>query len=182
MDKKCLVKNRSNGGCIYSVNEGGYHIRREFAPGEQKEIPAKELEQLSYSSGGKVLLAEYLQILDEETVQGLGMSVEPEYNMSEQDVIDALKNASLDEFLDILDFAPQGVLDLIKHHAVALPLNDVAKRDAILEKLHFDVGTAIEMSKEEMPAAAAKTPERRVKKDGEASRRAAAPKYKVISE
>jgi hypothetical protein len=34
------------------------------------------------------------------------MDVEPEYNMSEQDVIEALKNATLDEFLDILDFAP----------------------------------------------------------------------------
>ena len=62
------------------------------------------------------------------------MDTEPEYDMSEQDVIEALKSASLDEFLDILDFAPQGVLDLIKHHAVTLPLNDVAKRDAILEK------------------------------------------------
>lgn len=181
MDKKCLVKNRSNGGCVYSVNEGGYHIRREFAPGEQKEIPAKELEQLSYSSGGKVLLAEYLQIMDSETIQGLGMDVEPEYNMSEQDVIDALKNATLDEFLDILDFAPKGVLDLIKHHAVALPLNDVTKREAILEKLQFDVGTAIEMTKEDKVAAAAKAPERRVKKDGETSRRAAEPKYKVVS-
>jgi hypothetical protein len=60
MDKKCFVKNRSNGGCVYSINEGGYHIRREFAPGEKKEISIKELEQLSYSSGGKVLLEEYL--------------------------------------------------------------------------------------------------------------------------
>ena len=182
MDKKCLVKNRSNGGCVYSVDEGGYHIRREFSPGEVKEIPEKELEQLSYSSGGKILLSEYLQILDKDAIQNLGMNTEPEYDMSEQDVIEALKSASLDEFLDILDFAPQGVLDLIKHHAVTLPLNDVAKRDAILEKLHFDVGTAIEMSKEEAPAAAAKTPERRVKKDGESARRAAAPKYKVVSE
>ena len=55
-----MVKNRSNGGCVYSVDEGGYHIRREFTPGEVKEIPEKELEQLSYSSGGKVLLSEYL--------------------------------------------------------------------------------------------------------------------------
>ena len=74
MDKKCLVKNRSNGGCVYSVDEGGYHIRREFSPGEVKEIPEKELEQLSYSSGGKILLSEYLQILDKDAIQKLGIN------------------------------------------------------------------------------------------------------------
>jgi hypothetical protein len=70
------------------------------------------------------------------------------------------------------------VLDLIKHHSVTLPLNDVAKRDAILDKLHFNVGTAIEMSKEETPAATTKTHERRVKKNDGAT----APRYRVVSE
>jgi len=39
-----------------------------------------------------------------------------------------MKTGSLDEFLDCLDFAPEGVTDLIKTLAVELPLNDVAKR------------------------------------------------------
>lgn len=179
--EKYTVKNRSKGTCVYSINEGGYHIRREFAPGEQKEIPAAELEQLSYKPGGKTLLAEYLQIVDKQLTTDLGIHREPEYDMSEEDVIEALKSASLDEFLDILDFAPEGVLDLIKHHAVALPLNDVAKREAIFNKMNFDVTMAIEMMKDNESAAAGKTPERRVKKTEESARRAAVPQYKVTS-
>jgi len=73
--------------------------------------------------------------------------VEPEYKYSRSDVLNLLKNGSLDEFLDCLDFAPSGVKELIKDLAVELPLNDVAKRDAILEKLGFDVTKALEIQK-----------------------------------
>ena len=55
--------------------------------------------------------------------------------MSEQDVIDALNNATLDEFLDILDFAPQGVIDLIKKLSIEIPMVDIAKRKALKEKI-----------------------------------------------
>jgi len=61
-----------------------------------------------------------------------------------------LQHGSLDEFLDCLDFAPEGVLDLIKEYAVTLPLNDVAKRQAILDKLGFNVTVAIDLQKDEL--------------------------------
>ena len=51
----------------------------------------------------------------------------------------------MDEFLDCLDFAPQGVIDLIKEYAVTLPLNDVAKREALLDKFDYDVNKIIEV-------------------------------------
>ena len=54
---------------------------------------------------------------------------------------------SMDEFLDCLDFAPDGVIDLVKNLAVTLKLNDYAKREAILEKTGFDVTKAIEINK-----------------------------------
>jgi len=56
-----------------------------------------------------------------------------------------MQTGSLDEFLDCLDFAPDVVKDMIKDISVTLPLNDVAKRDAIKEKLNFDVARAIEI-------------------------------------
>ena len=61
-------------------------------------------------------------------------------------------NGSLDEFLDCLDFAPEGVRELIKVLAVELPLNDVAKRKAIFEKLGFNVDKAIEIEQESADA------------------------------
>jgi len=59
-----------------------------------------------------------------------------------------MQTGSLDEFLDCLDFAPEGVKDLIKNLAVDLPLNDVAKREAIFNKLGFNVDNAIRIKKE----------------------------------
>jgi hypothetical protein len=66
--------------------------------------------------------------------------------------------------LDALDFAPVGVIDLIKKFSVQLPLNDMNKRKALYEKTGFDVTKALihdEESKapeteEEKVAAAAK--------------------------
>lgn len=52
---------------------------------------------------------------------------------------------TLDQFLDCLDFAPEVIKELIKTMAVELPLNDMSKREAIKEKLGFDVSKAIEI-------------------------------------
>jgi hypothetical protein len=54
-----------------------------------------------------------------------------------------MEEGTLDEFLDCLDFAPIGVIDLIKRYAVALPLSDYNKRKAIKDKLGYDVDAAI---------------------------------------
>jgi len=56
-----------------------------------------------------------------------------------------MKVGTLEQFLDCLDFAPESVLENIKDMAVNLPLNDVSKRNAIQEKLGFDVSKAIEI-------------------------------------
>lgn len=51
----------------------------------------------------------------------------------------------MDQFLDCLDFSPAVTRDIIKDMAVELPLNDMAKREAIQEKLGFNVTKAIEI-------------------------------------
>jgi hypothetical protein len=56
-----------------------------------------------------------------------------------------MQTGTLDQFLDCLDFAPESVREIIKDMAVELPLNDVAKRNAVQEKLGFDVTRAIEI-------------------------------------
>jgi hypothetical protein len=52
------VKNRSAGLVGYKIAESG--IRREFYPGETKQVSFEELQQLSYQPGGRELMAEYL--------------------------------------------------------------------------------------------------------------------------
>jgi len=56
-----------------------------------------------------------------------------------------MSQGTLDQFLDCLDFAPEVIKEMIKTKAVDLPLNDMAKREAIKEKLGFDVTRAIEI-------------------------------------
>lgn len=75
----------------------------------------------------------------------MGLKVEPEYFYTEKEIKYLFEHGSLDEFLDCLDFAPLGVIHTIETLAVTLPLNDVAKRYAILEKTGFDVTRAIEL-------------------------------------
>lgn len=135
------VKNRSSSVVVYSIPES--NLRRTFAPGETKRIPFSELEKLTYQPGGRELIANFLQIMEEEVTQDLNIHREPEYNMSEAQVRDLILNGSLDAFLDALDFAPIGVIDLIKSLSVSLPITDFKKREALLKKTGFDVDRAI---------------------------------------
>lgn len=137
----CSVKNRSASRVVYRIPEAG--IRREFAVGEVKKIPYGELVKLSYQTGGRELMNSFLQVQSAEAINGLGIHAEPEYNMSEDQIIALMKAGSLDAFLDCLDFAPVGVIDLIKKLSVNLPLTDYDKRQALKEKTGFDVDSAL---------------------------------------
>lgn len=178
-NNKVIVKNRSNSTVVYSIPE--MNLRREYAPGEAKRVNKEEIEALSYRSGGMNLISRFLQI-DEEMLKDISVSVEPEYWLDDEGVKNLLLKGSLDEFLDCLDFAPSGVIDLIKKYAIVLPLNDVAKREALLKKTGFDVDTVLrnqKLAKEDEPEIVQSTPQRRVQKT-ESGRRTT-PSYKVVS-
>ena len=147
-DTVIKVLNRDNGAVVYTIQEMN-GLRRVFQKGEQKEVTFEELQKLSYIPGGIELLKDSLQIIDnDEAVRLLLGDVEQEYFYTENDIINLMKNGSLDAFLDCLDFAPEGVIDLIKNLAVKLPLNDVAKREAIFNKTGFSVDNALRIEKE----------------------------------
>lgn len=175
------VKNRSASLAVYSIPE--INIRREFAPGETKNITYGELEKLSYQPGGRTIMQNFLQIIDPEATGDLGINREPEYDLSEQQIVDLMTKGSLDAFLDCLDFAPVGVIDLIKKFSVSLPLNDIDKRDALKKKTGFDVTVALanmQKEKEDMDAPAVESKERRVKTESAPEGRRTIPKYNVV--
>ena len=180
------VKNRSASKVFYKIPEIG--VRREFMPGEVKKITYDELQKLSYQAGGRELMADFLQIQSSEMLNELNMRVEPEYNMSEEQIIELIRTGSLDAFLDCLDFAPIGVIDLLKRFAVSVPLSDYDKRQALKEKTGFDVDTALKnlaAEKAETEEKAEKaTQTRRVQTEEPkpaAGRRTAGTNYKVVS-
>lgn len=188
------VKNRSAGIVVYSIPEDG--VRREFAPNETKRIRFQELEKLSYQSGGRELMQHFLQITNAEVLNNLNIQAEPEYYMNDEQVIDLIKNGSIEAWLDCLDFAPIGVIDLVKKYAVAVPVSDIEKRRTLKQKTGFDVDAALRHIEEERleeeamknvnsaaVAAEQKAGERRVKAAQEeaAPQRRTTPKYKVVN-
>ena len=175
------VKNRSASLAVYSIPE--INVRREFAPGETKNITYGELEKLSYQPGGRTIMQNFLQIIDPEATGDLGINREPEYDLSEQQIVDLMTKGSLDAFLDCLDFAPVGVIDLIKKFSVSLPLNDIDKRDALKKKTGFDVTVALanmQKEKEDMDVPTVESKERRVKIESTPEGRRTIPKYNVV--
>ena len=183
------VKNRSSSIVVYRIPET--NLRREFEPGEIKRVPFGELEKLTYQPGGRELLENFLQILEEEVTTDLNVHREVEYDMSEAQIRDLLLNGSLDAFLDALDFAPIGVIDLIKTMSVQLPLTDLNKRRALKEKTGFDVDRALIHVEEERMAEMQKDPNkidtaeaaptRRVKAEEPQATRRTNSNYKVVN-
>lgn len=177
------VKNRSTSIVVYRIPE--MNIRREWQPGETKRISFEEMEKLSYQPGGRALIVNFLQVKEEELTDLFNINRQPEYDMSEQQVADLIKNGSLDAFLDALDFAPMGVIDLIKQLSVKLPISDPAKREALFKKTGFNVDKAITNEKAdkepEIEKIEEKPTERRVKTEGAPTRRRTTTNYKVVS-
>ena len=177
------VRNRSTSTVSYTVPD--LRVKRSFVAGEIKEIPREELEILVQQPGGRVILTEYLQVSKDDIKQLDVLEPEQEYFYTDEDVKRIMKLGSLDEFLDMLDFAPEGVMDMIKTYAVSLPLTDLYKVNALREKTGFDSAKALEHSLDdngELQAAAA--PKRRVAAEEKApeTKRRVSNEYKIISD
>lgn len=145
METKVNVTNRANGTVGYMIPDMG-NFRRKFAPGETKPVPVEEVQKLMWIPGGQYLLENCLIIEDKELVEQILGDVEPEYNYTEEDIKKLLTSGTIEQFMDFMDFAPVGAIDLMKALAVKIEVNDVDKRNYILEKTGFNVNKAIEIN------------------------------------
>ena len=192
LDKNTMIKirNRDNGTVGYYIPELN-NLRRNFMVGETKEITMDELRKLSYIPGGNQILKNYLVIENEDAVNELLNEVEPEYYYSEEDVKKLLLQGTLDQFEDCLNFAPEGIINLVKKLAVDLKLNDVAKRQMLLEKTGFNVTSAININEATMEEDTAPAKTRKAAAITETTKEESSPvrksttiatgKYKVVS-
>lgn len=180
------VRNRNIGKTFYRTEEGKY---RSFEHEEIKKIPFSELTQLTYSNGGRYILENYLVINDEDALELLGMTVQPEYSYTDEDIRKVLFEGSYDEFADFLDFAPKGAIDIAKDMAVKGEIPDTNKRKMLSEKTGLNIDSAILVNKvmaEDGETAEEEAPKQRrvaIKEDKPETkeRRTAAPKYNVVS-
>ena len=166
------VTNRNNGYTGYTLTNGQ---KRLFSIGETKQISIDELKELSQIDGGEYMSLDFLNI-----------DPEPEYYYTEKEIKVLLEQGTLDQLEDALNFAPQGVIDLIKDISIKIELPDTRKRKMIFDKTGFSVDNAITVNKivnadtEEAPAAAeVKRKAAPIQKQDEAPVRKS--KYTVVS-
>lgn len=178
------VRNRSYGTVGYQIPE--LRIQRKFQKNETKELTMEELRKLSFQPGGQQLIDQFLVVEDKEALKELSPSYEPEYFYNEKDIERILTTASYEEFLDCLDFAPEGVIGLMKSKAVELEIHDIRKREAIQKKTGFNITRQIQINQESKIAEEeAEVKKRRVaipeeqKEEIPAGRRTAAPTVTV---
>lgn len=183
-----IVTNRNNGYTGYQIPDTG--VRRNFAPGESKRISKEELMQLSYIEGGEYLLKNYLIVNNDKTLEELNISVQPEYYYTEEEIKELLTTGSLDQLEDTLNFAPDGVIEIIKDMAVKTELPDTRKRKMISEKTGFNIDNAIRvnevMAEDQIKDEHSEPIERKaspINVESDTPQRKAAPikKYKVVT-
>lgn len=146
------VTNRDNSLVGYWIPE--MNVKRTFNAGEDKDLTAGELRALAWTKGGRAVIKNHLIIDNAELVAELLGNVEPEYFYTEEDIINLLLHGTEDQLKDALDFGYEGTTSLIKDKAIDLKLNDIRKRDIILEKTKFDVTNAIRINEESEKAIA----------------------------
>lgn len=157
------VINRSDGNVVYSLPE--LNIRRVFVPGESKDLSEQELNALWQIDGGASLLRNELMVQDEEWVNKVMPYAPIEYFWKIEDVDKCILEDSLDLFKETLDYAPTGVIDLIKTRAWQLPMTDLNKMEALKQKTGFDTLKAIEvMRKPEGTTTTTQKPKERLRK------------------
>lgn len=151
------VINRSDGNVTYYLEE--MRTRRVFTPNEAKEIEPAEMEALFQMDGGAELIKQYLLVDDKAWVES-HWQPEEEYFWQYADIERCLKEDSLELFSETLDYAPQGVLDLLKTISWRLPLTDLNKINEIRNKLGFDVQAAVQIMESQVRREAAPKKER----------------------
>lgn len=157
------VYNRSDANVTYSLPE--LNTRRVFALGEVKDIDPKELEALWQMDGGLTLIKDYLLVDDKEWVEA-HWDAPIEYFWKDEQVKKCLKEDTLELFQETLEYAPQGVIDLIKMFAWQLPISDLNKIEALRLATGFDTLAAIDVMAAAKPRAAAPKKERLRKREG----------------
>lgn len=140
------VTNRDNSMVGYWIPE--MNVKRTFSAGEDKDLSAGELRALAWTKGGRAVIKNHLIIDNVDLVAELLGNVEPEYFYTEADIVNLLLHGTDDQLRDALDFGYEGTTSLIKDKAVDLKLNDIRKREIILEKTKFDVTNAIRINEE----------------------------------
>lgn len=160
-------------------------VRRVLPPHASFRVKAGELRELSYQLGGIDILQNYIRVCNRSLALEFGIDVndQVEYNWTEADVDRCLLNDDIDVLLDALDFAPDGIKQLIVDRAIKLEIPDVNKRQAIKDAMGTDITSAIENrhAYDDQEEAEEKKPARRRRTSSAAEAESPAPKRRRVT-
>lgn len=187
--KMVSVTNRDNGGVTGLLSNGR---KISFNAGQTKNVSLEDLLELKSTDGGNRLLREYLVVTDVDALKALDMEdVEPEYYYSEKEVRKLLAEGTLDQLEDCLNFAPDGVIDLVKDIAYEIELPDTRKRKLIAQKTGYNLDNILRVKEVLDTPSSTEEPKKErkaapVTADSDAPKRKTEPvkattEYKVIS-
>lgn len=148
-NKKVPVRSRTEGSVAYKLDS--LRVARSWPKtGSVLQISIDELKELMVQPGGEYILRNLVIIEDEEArIEILGAEVQPEYNYTEDEIKYLLYEAEDNALLDCLDYAPIGVLELIKEYSLEKMPNTTAKIKAINQKLNINLNKIIEMMRDD---------------------------------
>lgn len=187
-EKRVKVINRTGGSLAYKIDT--LRVTRYWSrPGDYLNISIAELSELRTVRGGNTILRDCVVIEDEEALSVLfpDEDLQPEYKYGIKEVEFLLYEGGTAQLLDALDFAPTGVLDLIKLKSIRKLPNETAKIEAINKKFNIDINKVHELNEEKLiPKEEIKPEQRRrtapVIETEEPKKESSLPKYKVIKE
>ncbi len=186
LTRKVKVWNRNSANTVYYIDE--LRMLREFSPagqhGDVLMIPVSELQALSYIQGGHTMLTQHLLIKEQEVCEFLGIPVEPEYYYGVEEVKTLLNEGSLEQLMDCLEFAPQGVKDLLVKYAVEDKVDSHEKRNLIGKAMGVDISARIRnnvMSEVDANGEEVKAPQSRRATPIKPKQEETATKYNVVS-
>lgn len=131
---KIAVQNLTNNDVVYIDDNGGIIRRMVFHAQQTLPVEKEVIERMQYDTGGAILLKDFLSVKDEDMRSSIGVPADQiEYNWTKKDVKELLTSGEEDALRDALDFAPQGIVDMIIDMAVDMPLNDRNKVEIISE-------------------------------------------------
>lgn len=160
-------------------------VRRVLPPHASFRVKAGELRELSYQLGGIDILQNYIRVCNRSLALEFGIDVndQVEYNWTEADVDRCLLNDDIDVLLDALDFAPDGIKQLIVDRAIKLEIPDVNKRQAIKDAMGTDITSAIENrhAYDDQEETEEKKPARRRRTSSAAEAESPAPKRRRVT-
>lgn len=137
------IRNLTDYPLAYHVTSLG-DLRRELPPRGRMRVSAGELRQLNYEMGGSELLRNYICVGNSALAEEFGVSSDTvEYNWTVEDVDKALMTDPIEVLEDAMDFAPDGIKEMIAKRAVELEIPDSNRRKVISDNSQYDIDTMI---------------------------------------